>query len=96
MESEHQNFKARTQVLSEQNKAQKTQIQRLQQHDRYLITVERMVRIYEELTGLTIQAVEDGKRRFTPDGESGEEDNGCEDTAVVVYKCRQSGRNGGL
>ncbi|KNC99868.1 hypothetical protein, variant [Spizellomyces punctatus DAOM BR117] len=90
LKSELQTAKQNITKLDQEAKSQGSQIQRLQQHDRYLITVERMVRIYEELTGVTIQSVEDVKR--TVENETGENMK----EQVVVYKCRQKGRGGVL
>ncbi|KAI8817073.1 uncharacterized protein EV422DRAFT_263941 [Fimicolochytrium jonesii] len=89
---------------AQQRKQDLATIHRLQQHDRYLVTVERMVRMYENLTGLTIQAVEEGKRLWSVDeeafvlGEQREDDEEVEavEVPVVVFRCRQKGRNAAI
>ncbi|KAI9097357.1 hypothetical protein DFS34DRAFT_650171 [Phlyctochytrium arcticum] len=73
-------------ILQSKFATQQGKFTRIQGADRYLITVERMVRMYEELTGVTIENVEDVRRQM---------ESGVEEPAVA-YKCRQKGRAGVL
>ncbi|KAI8921388.1 hypothetical protein DFJ77DRAFT_161725 [Powellomyces hirtus] len=75
--------------LTEKVSAHANQIQRLQHSDEYLITVERMVRLYEDLTGVTIQTAKDVQR-------SGDSDSDAEDNTMIWFKCKHMGRNGVL
>ncbi|KAI9007304.1 hypothetical protein BC832DRAFT_446340 [Gaertneriomyces semiglobifer] len=58
------------------------------ENDRYLTMVERMIRMFETLTGVTIESVEDGKRTVETD------DGGTEEEDEIVYRCRQKGKKG--
>ncbi|KAJ3161756.1 hypothetical protein HDU86_006527 [Geranomyces michiganensis] len=94
---------ARLVAQDERLTAQAAEIQRLQVNDEYLVTVERMVRMFEELTGVTIQTVKDVRRPVSEDEDEGdEESNGDADgenskeIPAILFQCKQMGRNGAL
>ncbi|KAJ3297433.1 hypothetical protein HK104_000512 [Borealophlyctis nickersoniae] len=63
---------------------------RSQHNDRYLATLERMVRMHEEMAGVTMQSVEDGRQIV-------EDQDGKERTEkVLLYRCEMKGRKGTL
>ncbi|TPX52477.1 hypothetical protein SeMB42_g01403 [Synchytrium endobioticum] len=58
------------------------------QNDRYLLTLERMTRLYESFTGITIQSIEEA--RVERDDGSGEM------VTMLIHKVRQKGNRGVL
>ncbi|KAJ3143638.1 hypothetical protein HDU90_000401 [Geranomyces variabilis] len=92
---------ARLTAQDERLTAQATEIQRLQVNDEYLITVERMVRMFEELTGVTIQTVKDVRRPVPADSDDEEsnadaEQEAAKEVPAIWFQCKQTGRNGAL
>ncbi|RKO84495.1 hypothetical protein BDK51DRAFT_47686, partial [Blyttiomyces helicus] len=92
--------------LHAQVTSQSTQMALLRTSDRYIGTVERMVRLYEELTGVTIEGIEElaaedgdlesdaGEGGGKEDVAGGAGDSRKEKDARVQYKCVHRGRNG--
>ncbi|RKO99835.1 hypothetical protein CXG81DRAFT_27430 [Caulochytrium protostelioides] len=65
--------------------------------DRYVLTLERMTRLYEELTGVTIINVEEGTREIEVSDGGADGARGAPATAeedVLLYDVAQHGRNG--
>ncbi|KAJ3255835.1 hypothetical protein HDU77_003486 [Chytriomyces hyalinus] len=81
LEAEKSNAKLVVEVSNLNSKIESMQLRaevetnnRPAQPDRYLQTLERMVRMYEELTHLKIQSVEDGKAEIDSDSDDEEQD----------------------
>ncbi|KAJ3184217.1 hypothetical protein HDU87_005064 [Geranomyces variabilis] len=92
---------ARLTAQNERLTAQAAEIQRLQVNDEYLITVERMVRMFEELTGVTIQTVKDVRRPVPVDSDDEEsnldvDQEVAKEVPAIWFQCKQTGRNGAL
>lgn len=76
-------------ALKEDKKAQDAQISSFQQNERYVATLERMVKLFEELTGVTMESVEETTRPIDSENDPATEE------PVLLYKCKQKGRHGG-